>query len=154
MQTRQRKAEPTVKGEFPIAHVNGAVKHEASPAKPVVLSAALSVSSLVLYLLSSSYIILLNKRLMVDDGFKYPLTLTGLAQLAGAVAGQLPTPPSPSYKTGCDVLETKSGMSFEWYMRGPLSVAMQGGPFQKWESSSWVLHQPCASWSHACCLLF
>lgn len=58
-------------------------------AKPVVVGAALSVSSLVLYLLSSSYIILLNKRLMVDDGFKYPLALTGLAQLAGAIAGEV-----------------------------------------------------------------
>lgn len=47
----------------------------------------MSIASLVLYLLSSSYIILLNKRLMVDDGFKFPLALTGLAQLAGAVAG-------------------------------------------------------------------
>lgn len=57
------------------------------PSKESVRSAALSVSSLVLYLLSSSLIIILNKRLMVDDGFKYPMALTGMAQLAGALAG-------------------------------------------------------------------
>lgn len=51
------------------------------------MSAVLSVASLVLYLLSSSLIIILNKQLMVNDGFKYPLALTGLAQFAGALAG-------------------------------------------------------------------
>lgn len=52
-----------------------------------MMGAVLSVSALVLYLLSSSLIIILNKQLMVNDGFKYPLALTGLAQLAGAFAG-------------------------------------------------------------------
>ncbi|EIE19444.1 hypothetical protein COCSUDRAFT_67899 [Coccomyxa subellipsoidea C-169] len=94
MQTRQRSSGPITNGKSSTAYVNGnangtaaAMNEKTSLAKPVVVGAALSVSSLVLYLLSSSYIILLNKRLMVDDGFKYPLALTGLAQLAGAIAG-------------------------------------------------------------------
>ena len=50
-----------------------------------------STGALLLYLLSSSYIIILNKQLMVDDGFKFPLALTGLSQVAGALAGVLDT---------------------------------------------------------------
>ena len=66
---------------------NGAVK--VVPLEPMAkaLSALKSVSSLLLYLASSSLIIILNKRLMVDDGFKYPLALTGMAQLTGALSG-------------------------------------------------------------------
>ena len=51
------------------------------------VKAVQSTGALVLYLLSSSYIIILNKQLMVDDGFKFPLALTGLSQVAGALAG-------------------------------------------------------------------
>ena len=51
------------------------------------LKAVQSTGALLLYLLSSSYIIILNKQLMVDDGFKFPLALTGLSQVAGALAG-------------------------------------------------------------------
>ncbi len=65
------------------------------PSKESVRSAALSLSSLGLYLLSSSLIIILNKRLMVDDGFKYPMALTGMAQLAGALAGAQHLPITP-----------------------------------------------------------
>ncbi len=87
--------QPVINGQAAASYTNGKagiaaaqVEEENSASKPVVLGAVMSVASLVLYLLSSSYIILLNKRLMVDDGFKYPLALTGLAQLAGAIAGE------------------------------------------------------------------
>ena len=53
-----------------------------------IMHAVQSTCALVLYLLSSSLIIILNKRLMVDDGFKFPLALTGLSQVAGALAGK------------------------------------------------------------------
>ena len=53
-----------------------------------IMQAVQSTCTLVLYLLSSSFIIILNKRLMVDDGFKFPLALTGLSQVAGALAGE------------------------------------------------------------------
>ncbi len=62
-----------------------------------IMQAVQSTCALVLYLLSSSLIIILNKRLMVDDGFKFPLALTGLSQVAGALAGmsvQCPLTPS------------------------------------------------------------
>ena len=54
-----------------------------------IMQAVQSTCALVLYLLSSSLIIILNKRLMVDDGFKFPLALTGLSQVAGALAGDV-----------------------------------------------------------------
>ena len=54
-----------------------------------VMQAVQSTCALVLYLLSSSLIIILNKRLMVDDGFRFPLALTGLSQVAGALAGKV-----------------------------------------------------------------
>ena len=53
-----------------------------------LVQAVQSTCALVLYLLSSSLIIILNKHLMVDDGFKFPLALTGLSQVAGALAGK------------------------------------------------------------------
>ena len=68
---------------------NGDIKVVSLEPKATLFSALKSVSSLLLYLASSSLIIILNKRLMVDDGFKYPLALTGMAQLAGAVSGIL-----------------------------------------------------------------
>jgi hypothetical protein len=89
MQTRQRIVVNGFQSPPAEPHADSAEdgKHKVSESRAKVLSAGLSVSSLVLYLSSSSLIIILNKRLMVDDGFKYPLALTGLAQIAGALAG-------------------------------------------------------------------
>ena len=82
---------PSLAGALPVVPVP-------LPSKETLRSAALSVSSLALYLASSSLIIILNKRLMVDDGFAYPMALTGMAQLAGALAGaqHMPSDPPPS----------------------------------------------------------
>ena len=47
----------------------------------------LPIGALVLWFVSSSAIIVLNKRLLVDEGFAYPLTLTGLSQFVSALGG-------------------------------------------------------------------
>ena len=43
--------------------------------------------ALLAYLLCSSLIVVLNKRLLVDEGFHFPLALTGLGQMVSAAAG-------------------------------------------------------------------
>ena len=47
----------------------------------------LPIGALVLWFVSSSAIIIVNKRLLVDEGFAYPLTLTGLSQFVSAFGG-------------------------------------------------------------------
>ena len=47
----------------------------------------LPIGALVLWFVSSSAIIVVNKRLLVDEGFAYPLTLTGLSQFVSALGG-------------------------------------------------------------------
>lgn len=47
----------------------------------------LPLLALVLWFVSSSAIIVVNKRLLVDEGFAYPLTLTGLSQFVSALGG-------------------------------------------------------------------
>lgn len=49
--------------------------------------------SLVLWMVVSSAVILLNKQILVEDGYSYPLTLSALGQFASAIAGKLPNPP-------------------------------------------------------------
>ena len=44
--------------------------------------------SLLLWMLVSSAVILLNKQILVEDGFTYPLTLSALGQFASAIAGE------------------------------------------------------------------
>ena len=66
----------------------------------------LPVLALVLWFVSSSAIIVVNKRLLVDEGFAYPLTLTGLSQFVSAFGGACccrslisccaPPPPAPT----------------------------------------------------------
>lgn len=43
--------------------------------------------SLLLWMIVSSAVILLNKQILVEDGFSYPLTLSALGQFASAIAG-------------------------------------------------------------------
>lgn len=45
--------------------------------------------ALTLWMVVSSLVILLNKRILVEDGFSYPLTLSALGQFASALAGML-----------------------------------------------------------------
>jgi len=73
-------------GSFSSTLVNGGAEMKEQK-QAAFLKAIQSTGALLLYLLSSSYIIILNKQLMVDDGFKFPLALTGLSQVAGALAG-------------------------------------------------------------------
>jgi len=73
-------------GSFSSTLVNGGAEMKEQK-QAALLKAIQSTGALLLYLLSSSYIIILNKQLMVDDGFKFPLALTGLSQVAGALAG-------------------------------------------------------------------
>ena len=73
-------------GQHSSMAVNGVAETEEMK-QAAFWKAVQSTSALLLYLLSSSYIIILNKQLMVDDGFKFPLALTGLSQVAGALAG-------------------------------------------------------------------
>jgi hypothetical protein len=57
------------------------------------MSFLLPALALLVWTASSSYIIILNKRLMVDDGFKFPLMLTAIGQgtswLGGLVLAKL-----------------------------------------------------------------
>lgn len=46
-----------------------------------------SLLSLALYMASSSSLIILNKQLMVDDGFRFPLFLTAAGQVASVLLG-------------------------------------------------------------------
>lgn len=69
---------------------NGVVVETQEMKQAALVKAIESTGALLLYLLSSSLIIILNKRLMVDDGFKFPLALTGMSQVAGALAGAHP----------------------------------------------------------------
>lgn len=46
-------------------------------------------ASLLLWGLASSAMIIINKHIMVDLGFSFPLLLTGLNQATSAVAGEL-----------------------------------------------------------------
>ena len=73
-------------GQHSSMAVNGVAETEEMK-QAAFVKAVQSTGALLLYLLSSSYIIILNKQLMVDDGFKFPLALTGLSQVAGALAG-------------------------------------------------------------------
>lgn len=89
-----RKQRAAVNGELDITrnalHSKAAVEDGAETKEmkqAALVKAVQSTTALLLYLLSSSLIIILNKRLMVDDGFKFPLALTGLSQVAGALAG-------------------------------------------------------------------
>ena len=66
---------------------NGVAIETQEMKQAALVKAIESTGALLLYLLSSSLIIILNKRLMVDDGFKFPLALTGMSQVAGALAG-------------------------------------------------------------------
>ena len=76
----------TLNGQHSSKAVNSIAETEEMK-QAAFVKAAQSTGALLLYLLSSSYIIILNKQLMVDDGFKFPLALTGLSQVAGALAG-------------------------------------------------------------------
>lgn len=76
----------TPNGQHSSRAVNGIAETEEMK-QAAFMKAVQSTGALLLYLLSSSYIIILNKQLMVDDGFKFPLALTGLSQVAGALAG-------------------------------------------------------------------
>ena len=154
MQTRQRIVQPVVNGQAAAPYTHGKagtaaahVEEETSTSKPVVLGAVMSTASLVLYLLSSSYIILLNKRLMVDDGFKYPLALTGLAQLAGAVAGV-------AYKASSLVMLSHCACLSSINLRCAPSciryATIQDGLLQSWDLLSWGLRQHLAFWPRAC----
>ena len=46
-----------------------------------------SLLALCLYMASSSALIILNKQLMVDDGFGFPLFLTAAGQIASIILG-------------------------------------------------------------------
>lgn len=48
-----------------------------------------SLLALALYMASSSALIILNKQLMVDDGFRFPLFLTAAGQVASVVLGEI-----------------------------------------------------------------
>ena len=84
--TMDGSSHSTPNGQHSSQAINGAAETEEMK-QAAFVKAVQSTGALVLYLLSSSYIIILNKQLMVDDGFKFPLTLTGLSQVAGALAG-------------------------------------------------------------------
>ena len=47
-----------------------------------------SLLALCLYMASSSTLIILNKHLMVDDGFRFPLFLTAAGQVASVILGE------------------------------------------------------------------
>ena len=53
-----------------------------------VVSSLFPAASLLLWGVSSSCLILINKYIMVDLGFKFPLMLTGLNQMISAMAGE------------------------------------------------------------------
>ena len=48
------------------------------------------VMALLLWTMSSSGLIVLNKRLMVSDGFGFPMALTAAGQTASFLGGMLP----------------------------------------------------------------
>ena len=84
--TMNGSSHSTLNGQHSSKAVNSIAETEEMK-QAAFVKAAQSTGALLLYLLSSSYIIILNKQLMVDDGFKFPLALTGLSQVAGALAG-------------------------------------------------------------------
>jgi hypothetical protein len=82
-----RELPSTPNGFHSSSTTNGVVNETQEMKQAALVKAIESTGALLLYLLSSSLIIILNKRLMVDDGFKFPLALTGMSQVAGALAG-------------------------------------------------------------------
>ena len=82
-----RELPSTPNGFHSSSTTNGVVIETQEMKQAALVKAIESTGALLLYLLSSSLIIILNKRLMVDDGFKFPLALTGMSQVAGALAG-------------------------------------------------------------------
>jgi hypothetical protein len=86
------------------ARRQGAAGTTRAAAAPSQLAAALS---LLAWALASSALIFMNKRIMVDVGFAYPLALTGAGQLVSAACAAAacraglwrprlgPPPPSP-----------------------------------------------------------
>ena len=49
-----------------------------NPYKPTTADAAIITTASVLYMLLSTSLILINQRIMRDDGFHYPMALTSL----------------------------------------------------------------------------
>lgn len=43
--------------------------------------------AILAWMICSSYLILLHKRILVDEGFQYPLALTGMGQIFQSLAG-------------------------------------------------------------------
>ena len=55
-----------------------------APAPPPAHASSAALAALLAWTAASSTLIVVNKRVMVDDGFAYPLALTGLGQLVSA----------------------------------------------------------------------
>ncbi len=62
-------------------------------------SKAASLLALCLYMAASSSLIVLNKHLMVDDGFRFPLFLTAAGQVASVILGKLQKSLPPAFST-------------------------------------------------------